>query len=194
MRLITLASLVAGVSSLRSPRALKLTGGSTKLSDIARVVGAGNTLVDSTFTYTYARKFVKKGSDAPAVVSVRGMGHWNGGLAALLFADASDVRALVAFSHYVVVLNLLADVPANDALDAPQAPIVALMAIFGALGYGTSRGVVPLWIAAASAIVNGLQFFLTPKAAWKAYGADGKGVSEEAVVWTRLIGWSIEPC
>jgi hypothetical protein len=93
-----------------------------------------------------------------------------------------------------VVLNLLADVPANDALDAPQAPIVALMAIFGALGYGTARGVVPLWIAAASAIVNGLQFFLTPKAAWKAYGADGKGVSEEAVVWTRLIGWSIEPC
>ena len=46
-------------------------------------------------------------------------------------------------------------------------------------------------MSSASAIVNGLQFFITPKAAWKAYGADGKGVSEEAVVWTRLIGWSI---
>ena len=32
---------------------------------------------------------------------------------------------------------------------------------------------------------------MTPKSAWKAYGADGKGVSEEAVVWTRLIGWGI---
>ena len=88
-------------------------------------------------------------------------------------------------------INLLADVPANDRLAAPQAPIIVLMAVFGGLGYGTSRGVVPLWIAAASAIVNGLQFHITPKAAWKAYGADGKGVSEEAVVWTRLIGWSI---
>ena len=43
----------------------------------------------------------------------------------------------------------------------------------------------------AQRIGNGLQFFITPKAAWKAYGADGKGVSDEAVVWTRLIGWSI---
>ena len=38
---------------------------------------------------------------------------------------------------------------------------------------------------------NGLQFFITPKSAWKAYGADGKGVSKEAVAWTRLVGWSI---
>ena len=65
------------------------------------------------------------------------------------------------------------------------------MAIFGALGFLTAQGKAPLWIAAASAIGNGLQFFITPKAAWKAYGADGKGVSEEAVVWTRLVGWSI---
>ena len=65
------------------------------------------------------------------------------------------------------------------------------MGVFGALGFLTAQGKAPLWIAAASAIGNGLQFFLTPKSAWKAYGADGKGVSEEAVVWTRLIGWGI---
>ena len=65
------------------------------------------------------------------------------------------------------------------------------MAIFGALGFLTAQGKAPLWIAAASAIGNGLQFFITPKAAWKAYGADGKGVSKETVAWTRLVGWSI---
>ena len=134
---------------------------------------------NATMTYVYSEKFRKgKGSDVPAEVTVRGLGHWNLGLAVLLFADASDLRGLVALSHYIVVLNLLGDIPANDALDAPHAPIVVLMAVFGALGYGTSRGVVPLWIAAASAIGNGLQFFLTPKSAWKAYGADGKGVSK----------------
>ena len=46
----------------------------------------------------------------PAEVSVRGFGHWNFGLAAILLADASDVRALVALSHYIVVINLMADV------------------------------------------------------------------------------------
>ena len=58
----------------------------------------------------------------------------------------------------------------------------------GALGFLTAQGKAPLWIAAASAIGNGLQFFITPKAAWKAYGADGKGVSKEAVLdqCTRL--------
>lgn len=66
-----------------------------------------------------------------------------------------------------------------------------LTALFGALGLGTARGVVPMWPAAASAIGNGLHFYLFPKAAWAAYGADGKGVSKVAVSWTRGVGWSI---
>jgi len=74
---------------------------------------------------------------------------------------------------------------------APHAPILVLKALSGALGLGTSRGVVPLWPAAASAIGNGLHFYLFPKAAWAAYGADGKGVSKVAVSWTRGVGWSI---
>lgn len=129
---------------------------------------------------------VRQRKDVPATVTVRSFGQWNLGLAVL--ADASDLRGLVALSHYLVAINALADVPANDAVGAPHAPILVLTALFGALGLGTSRGVVPSWPAAASAIGNGLHFYLFPKAAWAAYSADGKGVSQVAVSWTRGVG------
>ena len=43
----------------------------------------------------------------------------------------------------------------------------------------------------ASCILNGLQFYLTPKRAWAVYGADGKGVSDLALAKTRRIGWGL---
>ena len=83
-----------------------------------------------------------------------------------------DPRALVAFSHYVAVLNLWQTSPPTTHSTLPIAPIIVLMAIFpGALGYGTSRGVV------GDGIKDVLAFhcdivFTAPPAAWKAYGAD----------------------
>ena len=66
-----------------------------------------------------------------------------------------------------------------------------LAAVFGALGYGTARGVAANWLSPFSCLLNGLQFYLTPKRAWAAYGADGKGVSDLALAKTRRIGWDL---
>ena len=128
-------------------------------------------LADGIGRYAYPHKVVAKSlgadtSDVPAVIAARSEGQWRIGLAIMLLADASDARALIALSHYICVVNLLGDIPANDALDAPQAPLIVLAAVFGALGYGTARGVVPNWMSPASCIWNGLQFYLTPKRAW----------------------------
>ena len=176
-------------------RTLALRGGA-KVSDIARYAGTGLMLADGIGRYAYPHKVVAKSlgadtSDVPAVIAARSEGQWRIGLAIMLLADASDARALIALSHYICVVNLLGDIPGNDALDAPQAPIIVLVAVFGALGFGTARGVVPNWLSPFSGLLNGLQFYLTPKRAWAAYGADGKGVSDLALAKTRRIGWDL---
>ena len=175
-------------------RTLALRGGA-KASDIARIAGTGLMLADGIGRFAYPHKVVAMlgadTSDVPALIAARSEGHWRLGLAIMLLADASDARALIALSHYICAVNLLGDIPGNDALDAPQAPLIVLAAVFGALGYGTARGVVPNWMSPASCILNGLQFYLTPKRAWAVYGADGKGVSDLALAKTRRIGWGL---
>jgi len=187
------------IAALASPSskvgpALALRGGA-KPSDIVRYAGAGLLLADATGRYAYPQKVIAKAgadsSDVPALITARSAGQWGMGLAIMLLADSSDARALIALSHYICAVNLLGDIPGNDPLGAPQSPLIVLAAVFGALGYGTARGVVPKWVSPVSYVGNGLQFFLTPKQAWAVYGADGKGTSHLALLLTRRVGWGL---
>mmetsp|Transcript_18379 Transcript_18379/g.37445 ORF Transcript_18379/g.37445 Transcript_18379/m.37445 type:complete len:258 (+) Transcript_18379:36-809(+) len=191
--MLSLASLAA-LAAARPPL-LTLRGGADA-SDIPRCVGAGCTLANAIHDYTFPKDVIARSGassdDKPALITARSEGQWRAGLAIMLMADASDARALIALSHYICVVNLLGDVPANDAVGAPQAPIVVLAAVFAALGYATTRVEwFPLWLSPALAISNGLQFYVMPKQAWAMYSADGKGTSDLTLALTRRVGWAI---